>query len=160
MKKLIALLAVGLIVSVSVARADMRVVSVSVTNGQAIKYSDPIQINGILDKVCIVNSEAGTNTITLANYTGTTALDTFVSVSAGTALTKIVRPMVLPTDNTGTALAISYGTNFVATVLSVPYQKYLIEGGLVKLAVTSGSAGSAAITNTVTATIYFIPFAR
>lgn len=158
MKRFLLTVLVSLFV-VSVSVADTATVSLSVTGGQAIAYSDAIPVSGILEKVEIVQTANVTNTIVLATYSGTTAIDTYVSLASLATSTKLVRPAFLPTANTGTALAAVIGsgtdalTNLVSQVLVVPYAKAIL-GGNVKLAVTTGSAtGEAA--STVTATIYY-----
>lgn len=158
MKRFLLAVLVSLFV-VSVSVADTATVSLSVTGGQAIAYSDAIPVSGILEKVEIVQTANVTNTIVLATYSGTTAIDTYVSLESLATSTKLVRPAFLPTANTGTALAAVIGsgtdalTNLVSQVLVVPYAKAIL-GGNVKLAVTTDSAtGEAA--STVTATIYY-----
>lgn len=158
MKRFLLAVLVSLFV-VSVSVADTATVSLSVTGGQAIAYSDAIPVSGILEKVEIVQTANVTNTIVLATYSGTTAIDTYVSLASLATSTKLVRPAFLPTANTGTALAAVIGsgtdalTNLVSQVLVVPYAKAIL-GGNVKLAVTTDSAtGEAA--STVTATIYY-----
>lgn len=139
--------------------ADTATVSLTVTNGQAITYSDQIPVSGYLDKIEVVASEgtSHTTTVTVATYSGTTALETFASLSAWSTATKVVRPRVLPTDTTGTALAAAVSdSNSVTRVLNVPYDRPLI-GGNVKIAVT-GTANTG--TNTVTAVLYYQPLKK
>ena len=165
MKK-VGLILVALLVGFGVlAQADTRTVSLSVTGGQAIVYSDAIPVSGILEKIEVVQTANVTNTIRLATYSGTTALDTYMLLSSLATATKVVRPDFLPTDNTGTALAAAQaaaaasGTNTAATtVLNVLYRQAII-GGIDKLAVTTGSA-TGETASTVTATIYFRPLER
>lgn len=150
MKKLISVLAI--MASVCVVNAATESVSLTVTNGQAITYTAPINVSGILDKIEVVQSSGCTSTVTIATYSGTTAIETFASLSSMTT-PKVVRPRILPTDNTGTSLAAvsNLGTS-VGTVLSVNYARPTI-GGNVKMAVTSGATVTG--TNTVTATFYY-----
>jgi hypothetical protein len=153
---------VGLCLMVGVALADTKTVSLTVTNGQAATLSDPVSLSGYLDKIELVNSDGttATSTVVIATYSGTTAVETFASKTLTSAA--VIRPRVLPTDNTGTALSgalthyavASNTTNTVAsTVLSVPYVMPLI-GGNVKMSV-AGTANDGA--NTVTATFYYEP---
>lgn len=152
-------LTIGLLVAgmafVSVANAAYRDVTLTVTNNQAATLSDAVQIAGTIEKIEILQTTPGTATVSIATYMDTTAVDTFVNlVDLGTA-SKLVRPVFLPTDNTGTALAgvSGAGTN-ATTQLNVMYQKTLA-GGTVKMSVTP-KAGLTAASHTVRARIYFI----
>ena len=142
---------------VSGAFADMRVIELTVTNNQAITYSDAVVIDGVLESVIIEQTTPGTATVTIANYSGTTAVDTYVSLVDLATATKLGRPMFLPTDNTGTALAAAGGgalsTNYTQ-VLNIPYQQARLAGGQIKMAVTP-KAGLTGASHTVKATIYF-----
>ncbi len=151
MKK-IGLILVALVGLAGMAQAATVSASLTVTNTQAITYSDPIQISGTLQKIEVVQSAGSTSTVTVASYNGTNAVDTFASLTSLVG-SKVVRLMVAPTDNTGTAIASSTNNaTAVGTVLAVPYvQPYI--GGNVKLAVTA--AGSATGTNTVTVTLFY-----
>jgi hypothetical protein len=155
MKKILVVLAVFGLLAFG-AYADSMSVTVSVTNGQAISYSAAIPVSGILEKIEISQTATTTN-ITIATYNGTTAVETYASVLLlSGATSKLVRPVFLPTDNTGTALAAvssGVGTNTL-TQLSIPYQKAML-GGNVKMAVTAGAADSV-----VTAIIYYTPVKR
>lgn len=147
------------LVLAGVACADTATVTLTVTNGQTITFSDPITASGYLDKIEVVASDgtAHTSTVTIATYSGTTAMETFGTLSAWSAGTKVIRPRVLPTDNTGTALAASASATTNATIqLSVPYAQPLI-GGNLKMAVT-GTANTGS--NTVTATLYYEPLKK
>jgi hypothetical protein len=145
------------------AHADTATVSLTVTNGQPITYSSAIPASGILDKIEVVQSDgaACTSTVTVATYSGTTAVDTFASLSALSG-NKVVRPRIIGTTTAGVnlAAAVQNGsdavTNNVGTVLVGAYEKPMV-GGNVKLAVT-GTSNSG--TNTVTATVYFTPVAK
>jgi hypothetical protein len=159
MKKLIGFLAASLVV-VSVASAAYRDVTVTVTNNQAATLSDAVQIAGTIEKVEVYQTSPGTATVTIATYMDSTAIDTFVNLVDLSTASKLVRPVFLPTDNTGTALAGVVGsgssalTNIVTTVLNVPYSKTLA-GGTVKMSVAP-KAGLTAASHTVRARIYFI----
>jgi len=147
----------ALVTVVAMAQAPVSV-TLTGTNGAAIQYSDAIPVSGILDKIEIVQTgTASTNLVTLATYSGTTAVETFVSLADNTAGADVVRLRVLPTANTGSALAAAStgGTNTsvaVTTALMVPYQAPWI-GGNVKMAVTGSGTASTNVW-TVTATIY------
>jgi hypothetical protein len=159
MKK-VGLILVALLVGFGVlAQADTRTVSLSVTGGQAIAYSDAIPVSGILEKIEVVQTANVTNTIRIATYSGTTALDTYALLTSLATATKVVRPDFLPTDNTGTALAAVNGaaTNTLQQLV-VTYRQAIL-GGNIKLAVTTGSA-TGETASTVTATIYFRPLER
>lgn len=141
-----------------VALADSYTVSLTVTNGQAITYSDPLPISGWLDRIEVVQSVVTTSTVTIATYSGTTAVDTYASL-ASLVGNKVVRPRFIGTSNQGTALAAAAtGTSdyTAGTVLAAPYERPLL-GGNLKMAVTEG--GNIA-SYTVTATLYFVPTPR
>jgi hypothetical protein len=159
MKKAFGLFLAVLVGFAVLARADgYRSVSLTVTNGQAITYSDPIVAAGYLEKIEVVQSTGGTSTVTVATYDGTTAIDTFASLTT-LAGSKVVRLLVAPTDNTGTALAaVTNAATSFSTVLSVPYERAFL-GGNIKMAVTAQAAGGTG-TNTVTARLYFSPIVR
>jgi hypothetical protein len=154
MKKMIGIIAVGLMI-VSGASAAYRDVTVTVTNNQPATLSDAVQIAGTIEKVEILQTTPGTSTVTIATYMDTTAVDTFVNLVDLATASKLVRPVFLPTDNTGAALAgvSGAGTN-ATTQLNVMYQKALV-GGTVKMAVTP-KAGLTAASHTVRARIYFV----
>lgn len=143
--------------------ADTATVSLTVTNGQAITYSDPIPASGLLDKIEVSQTSTGA-VITVATYSGTTALETFASISAGTAQTKLIIPRRVGTSNAGvsvTAAAVAGSdatTNTAGTVLAAPYEAPII-GGNTKLAVTA-HASAAIATNTVTAILYYQPLKK
>ena len=156
MKKLLAVLALFATL-ITFAQADTATMSLTVTNGQAITYSDQISASGYLDKIEVVQDAAATSTVTVATYSGTTSVESYASLSGLATATKLIRPRVLPTDNTGTAIASVAGTGTnTLTQLNVPYQMPLI-GGNLKLAVT-GTANDGA--NTVTVTLYYIPIKK
>ena len=157
MKKVIGLFLVVLVGFAVLAQADTRTVSLTVTNGQAITYSDAIPASGILDKIEVVQTSGATATVTIATYSGTTAVDTFATLTS-LAGNKVLRPRIIGTTTAGVNLAASVQagsdalTNLVSTALVGLYEQPMI-GGNLKMAVTSGSAAA----NTVTATLYFTP---
>jgi hypothetical protein len=139
------------------ALADSVVVDVAVTNGQAITYSDPINVSGWLDKIELYQSRGtvATSAVVIATYDDTTARDTLVSATALTSA-RVIRLRVQPTDNTGTVIpAVASGTDATntTTMLMVPYERVII-GGNVKMAVTATTLAPA-VTNTVRAVIYY-----
>jgi len=162
MKKIMCLFLVALIGVAVLAQADTATVSLSVTNGQAISYSDAIPASGILDRIEVIQSDAtATSTVTVATYSGTTAVDTVASLSALVG-NKVVRPRIIGTTTAGVnlAAAVQSGsdavTNNVGTVLVGAYEKPMV-GGNLKMAVTGTfNAG----TNTVTAKLYFTPVSK
>ena len=154
MKKLGLMLAIVAVASLcGIAQADTAVYSLTITNAQPITYSDALPVSGYLDRVTVVGPTAGaTCTVTVAQYDGTTAVDTYVT---GTALAanKMFRPRFLGTGTTGTDLA--GATNIAAsatTVLVAPYERALL-GGNTKVAVTSVTGGA----GTVTVTLFYEP---
>jgi len=162
MKKVIGLFLVGLIGFAMLAQADTRTVSLTVTNGQAITYSDPIPASGVLDKIEVVQTVGCTATVAVATFSGTTAVDTFATLTSLVG-NKVLRPRIIGTTTAGVNLAASVQagsdalTNLVSTALIGVYEKPMI-GGNLKLAVTAGVATQAA--NTVTVTLYFTPVSK
>jgi hypothetical protein len=141
------------------ARADTRTVSMTVTNGQLITYSDQIPASGLLDRIEITQTAGSTATVTVATYSGTTAVETFASHTAGGNV--VVRPGFMRTTTAGTAITAAQlngadTTNSPpGTVLVAQYGKPII-GGNLKLAVTAQAAGGSG-TNVITVTLFFEP---
>jgi len=132
MKKMIGILAV-LAVFVMNAQAETYVYEVTMANNTT-NLSEALPVSGYINKIEISGfSAAVTGTVTVATYDGTTAVDTLVNV-ATTSANKIIRLMVPPTDNTGTALAAAFsalGTGTNATqVLTIPYQPVMAGGNI------------------------------
>lgn len=151
MKKLIGLVAI--LAAASVAMADTANVTLTVAGACAVT-SSPIVASGTLEKIEVSQWANSTNTIVIATYSGTTALETFASLTANTASTKLIRPSFLPTDNTGTALtATEAGTNS-STQIIIPYRQTML-GGNMKMIVTSGTGSIT--TGDVSAVIYYTP---
>jgi hypothetical protein len=130
-----------------------------VNEGITTNTSDAIPVSGWLDKIEISGSgSTRTSTVTIATYTGTTAVETFASsISNNTA--KVIRPRVKGTDVYGTALtyAIINGgdaTN-VTQIVTVPYEKPMV-GGNLKINIVNLSAGY----NTNKVVIYYEPLKR
>jgi len=141
--------------------ADTYTYTTTLTNGQPISYSDALPVSGWLDKIEVATESASTTTVTVATYSGTTAVDTFyTSAINGTNPVKVARPRVVGTDSTGAnltaaAFAIPAGvsTNGVGTVISVPYDRPMI-GGNIKVA-TTGTANDGSCP--VTVTLFYLP---
>jgi hypothetical protein len=97
----------------------------------------------------------------VAQYSSTTAIDTYASCSA-IGGNKIIRPRYLGTSTAGTAIAAVVGsgsdalTNLVTTVLSAPYERALL-GGNTKVAVTAAAVSA---DNTVTVTLFYEPLKK
>jgi hypothetical protein len=163
MKKVIGLFLVVLVGFAVLAQADgYRSVSLTVTNGQAITLSDAIPVFGVLEKIEIVQTVGCTATVAVATFSGTTAVDTLVSLTSLVG-NKVVRPRIIGTTTAGVNLAASVQagsdalTNLVSTALVGLYEKPIV-GGNLKLAVTAGAATQAA--NTVEARLYFTPLVK
>lgn len=145
--------------------ADTRAVSLTATNGQAIQLSAAIPASGTLDKIEVVQTSGYTSTVTVATYAGTTAVDTFVSLTALVG-NKVIRPRIIGTTTAGVNLAAATQagsdatTNTVGTALVAAYERPIV-GGNLKVAVTpSGASVSGAGTNTVDVILYFNPLQK
>lgn len=149
MKKVVGLVAVGLMAFAVFAQADTASITVTVTNNQAITYSDAFLVSGYLDKIEVVQDAgaATTSTVTVATYDGTTAVETFASLSSLTG-NKVVRYRAAPQTSAG--VTVDVATN------AIPYEKVII-GGNVKAAVT-GTANDGS--NPVKITIYYEPLKK
>jgi len=138
-------------------QADTASISLTVTNGQAATLSDAVLISGEIDKIEFTQDSAATSTVTLASYSGTTAVETFASLTGLATATKLVIPRRVGTTSAGVSLTGVVGsgsdalTNLVTTVLMAPYERP-IAGGTIKMSVT-GTANDGA--NTVSALIYY-----
>jgi hypothetical protein len=153
-KALVALLAVALFAAPAIAGYYEETVSVG-TGGTAAVVSGILPIAGTLDRVEVIPSNATlTNTVVVATYTGTTAVDTLVSLSSLVG-NKVVRPRIIGTTTAGVNLAAAaLGTNdyTVGTALVAPYERPYV-GGNIKATVTPDAGNSAA--GTVTLRFYF-----
>ena len=153
MKKLLTFAAaVALFASFAVADSE----TVEVTAAGAATYSDAINISGYIERVELVKStDNNVVDIDVATFDGTTILESIVNIDAlATATdTVVIRPRVVGTGLSGTALAAvtgtAVGTN-TTTMLTVPYER-IMAGGNVKLKVTAAAGTNA----TVKATIYY-----
>ena len=125
--------------------------------GNSTNTSDALPVSGWLDKIEVSGLGATrTNTVTVATYDGTTAIDTLASATLTTA--KVIRLRVQPTDNTGTvipAVAITGAETNVTTLLTVPYGPVLV-GGNLKCNIINDHANS----NDVKVVIYYEPLKR
>lgn len=160
MKKLmlIGLLAVGLCALKAQAEGSFYEETLIVTNDQT-SYSAAIPFKGFIEKIEWVQSNLGSNTMTLATFAGTTAIDTIYTKAQIGAANGVARPRVVGTTTAGVDLAgvaTSYAlttnslgqvltNSYATTILSVPYEKIWL-GGNVKwrCVVTDGT-----VTNTV-----------
>lgn len=155
MKKIVSLvLGVMLLVAVS-AQADSYTYSLT-SAANSTNTSDAIPISGWLDKVELsINGTATTQTMLIATFDGTVAVD--VIVTNAVTSKKVVRPRVQPTDNTGTvipAVESSGGTN-ATTVLNVVYDK-ILAGGNIKVRTVNDST----IASTNKVVFYYEPLKR
>jgi len=123
--------------------------------GNSTNTSDALPVSGWLDKIEVSGLGATrTNTVTVATYDGTTAIDTLANATLTTA--KIIRLRVQPTDNTGTVIPAVAGTGTNSlTQLNVPYGPVLI-GGNLKCNIINDHANS----NDVKVVIYYEPLKR
>ena len=143
------------LVSAMVLSAATASVSLSVTNGQAISYSSQIPASGTLDKIEVVQTAGYTSTVTVATFSGSTAIETLASLTTLVG-NKVVRPRVVPTDNTGSALAANGATNASqATALTIPYARPMVGGNLLLAVTPSGGSATGIGTNAVSVTLYF-----
>jgi hypothetical protein len=149
---LICAAAVALFASFAVADSA----TVEVTAAGAATYSDAINISGYIERVELVkSSDNDVVDIDVATFSGTTILESIVDINAlATATdTVVIRPRVVGTGLSGTALAAvtgtAVGTN-TTQMLTVPYER-IMAGGNVKLKVTAAAGTNA----TVKATIYY-----
>lgn len=153
MKKLLTFAAaVALFASFAVADSA----TVEVTAAGAATYSDAINISGYIERVELVKStDNDVVDIDVATFSGTTILESIVNIDAlATATdTVVIRPRVVGTGLSGTALAAvtgtAVGTN-TTQMLTVPYER-IMAGGNIKLKVTAAAGTNA----TVKATIYY-----
>ena len=153
MKRLL-IFAAAVALFASFAAADSA--TVEVTAAGAATYSDAIDISGYIERVELVKStDNDVVDIDLATFSGTTILESIVNIDAlATATdTVVIRPRVVGTGLSGTALAAvtgtAVGTN-TTQMLTVPYER-IMAGGNIKLKVTAAAGTNA----TVKATIYY-----
>jgi hypothetical protein len=159
MKKVIGFIG-ALLCFAAIAQADVHTYSTTVTNGQPITYSEALPVSGWLDKIEVVQESAATSTVTVATYSGTSAIDTYATKAISAAVGTVFRPRFIGTSNAGTAFtsaAVAASTNLAAgTVLVAGYERPMI-GSNVKVAVT-GTANDGS--NTVTVRIFYEPLKK
>lgn len=158
---------IGVLVSVfalvafaGMAKADSISYTVAVTNGQGVSISDQLPVSGYLEKVEMFQSGGTNAAVVLATYgtDNTTALDTYVSISALLASGKVVTPEYIGQTSAGVdiaASALTAGSTNAATMLVANYKRKML-GGNVRFAVTASTSGTV-VTNTVNLKIFFEP---
>jgi hypothetical protein len=153
MKKMLVLLVAGLALA-GVANAAVYEETFTVTTN-AVVTSAILPIAGTLDKVEVVQTAGVTNSIVVATYSGTTAVDTFVSLADLTG-NKVVRPRIIGTTTAGVNLAaavIADATNTVGTVLAAQFERPYIAGNV--KAVLTANAANGDTSSTITLRFYF-----
>jgi len=114
--------------------------SSSMTTSTANDISEAIDVSGYIDRIEIWADEAGsTGTVTVCSYNDSTVIDTYATVTVEEQTPVVVRPRLIGSASSGTALtyATTYinqalGTNFVATqVLEGDYERPMA-GSIVK----------------------------
>jgi hypothetical protein len=153
------ILILAAVLTCSVAFADS--VTVLITSTGAATYSSPINASGWLDRIEIVkSSDTGTCDIVVGTFSGTTALEKFVNISALAEGTDsvVLRPRAVGTLITAATALTAAGTVYVGeitnavagTVLTAPYERMMLGGNLKLYASSQTNA-------VITATIYFEP---
>jgi hypothetical protein len=141
MKKsmLIGLLVVGLACLVQ-AEGSYYEETLIVTNGQT-SYSAAIPFKGYIEKIEWVQSNLGSNTMTLATFDGTTALETIFTKAQIGAASGVASPRKVGTTTAGVALTAVFGdTTNTTTMLTVPYEKFWCAGNIkMRCVVTDGT---------------------
>jgi hypothetical protein len=152
-KALVAIMAVA-VVAVTAKSAVYEETFLVTTNAAVVSAAFPIA--GVLDKIEVVQSAGVTNSIVVATYAGTTAVDTLMTLTDLTG-NKVVRPRLIGTTTAGVNLAaaiIADATNTVGQILAAPYERPYIAGN-VKATITA-HADNGEETATVTLRFYFI----
>ncbi len=154
MKKiLVAMLAVALFTATAQSAVYEETFTVT-TN--AVVVSSVIPVAGTLDKVEVIQTAGLTNSIVVATYSGTTAVDTLVSLADLTG-NKVVRPRIIGTTTAGVNLAAAIqtdATNTLGTALIAMYERPYIAGNVKATITANANMGTA--TSTVTLRFYFI----
>lgn len=161
MQKLIAALMV--LAFAGFALGDCYTYTTTVTNGQAITYSDALPVSGYIDKIEMYTEAASTTTVTVATYggtAGTNAVETFATTAIDGGTPVLVIPRRVGTTTAGVslvaeALAAAASTN-VGTIITVPYERAMV-GGNLKVAVT-GTANDGSCP--VNVKIFYEPIAK
>ena len=160
MNKFKMILAALICVAAVAVQADTYTYTCSVTTGDVVT-SAAVPVSGWLDRIEYSQHANGTSSVVVATYDGTTAVNTFMSLSSLTDTTKVVIPRVIGTDNTGTALTGAWAggdTNLSAaatTVLVGAYERQMI-GGNSKIVITGESVPA----QDVKVVIYYEPLKK
>jgi hypothetical protein len=156
MKKMLSIMGAGLVLA-GIASAAVYEETFTVTTN-AVVTSGILPISGTLDKIEVIQASAAvTNSIVVATYSGTTAVDTILTLT-DLAGNKVVRPRVIGTTTAGVNLAgvAAGGTNTSAaatTVLVANYEAPYVAGNV--KAVLTANAANAAVSSTITLRFYF-----
>jgi len=154
MKKMTGIMVAALVVA-GVARAAVYEETFTVTTNAAVT-SAILPISGTIDKIEVIQASAAvTNSIVVATYSGTTAVDTILTLT-DLAGNKVVRPRVIGTTTAGVNLAAAAnGTNdyTAGTVLVANYEAPYVAGNV--KAVLTANAANAAVASTITLRFYF-----
>ena len=129
---------------------------------QAKSYtSDVIQASGYIERIEFNQEADSTCTVVVATYTpdNATAIETFASLSNNTDTSKTVRPRVVGTGTTGTALTYvaASGTTNVLQQVVVPYERMMI-GGNSRVKITQGAVTG--LTNTLKVVVFYEPIKK
>lgn len=160
MNKFKMILAALICVAAVAVQADTYTYTCSVTTGDVVT-SAAVPVSGWLDKVEISQHADGTCSVVVATFDGTTAVDTYATVASLTDTSKIIRPRLMGTDNSGTALTGAWAggdTNLSAaatTVLVGAYERQMI-GGNTKIVITGESVPA----QDVKVVIYYEPLKK
>jgi hypothetical protein len=163
MKKFVAFIGI-LALAVSLVQAESQTFTVSVASNQT-AFTAALPVHGVIDRVELVRAASAPQCdVIVGTFDGTTVIDTWVSVlnwaEGGAKETKVIRPRLIGTDITGTAL--TYGSALQVTnitqQLTATYEAPMA-GGNVYVKLVNDATGSN-ITATVKGTIYFTPVQR
>jgi hypothetical protein len=153
MKKMLGIVVAALVVA-GVAQAAVYEETFTVTTNAAVT-SAILPISGTIDKIEVIQSADVTNTVVVATYSGTTAVDTILTL-ADLEGNKVVRPRVIGTTTAGVNLAAAAnGTNdyTAGTILVANYEAPYVAGNV--KAVLTANAANAAVSSTITLRFYF-----
>jgi hypothetical protein len=158
MKKFVSFIAV--IALAGLVNADTFTWSSSVlTTSTQVEVSADLPVSGTLIKIEAWSGAIGlqTSTVTLASYAGSTAIDTYATLTVpGTGTNyKVAYPRRVGTGSTGVNLtsAIGVGENTNTTqILVVPYEPIML-GGNTRIRVSQ--LAEAVTTNTITVRLFF-----
>jgi hypothetical protein len=133
MRKSISIMA-AVLAFAGIASANSQVYTFNVTNSVAI--TNTVSLSGWLDKVEVSSPlvTSGSYAVVYASYdSGTTAIDTYCTLSGKQTTPTVVRPRVVGTSNAGTSLAST--TNVTSGILHATYDRHLV-GGSQRIVVT------------------------